>query len=51
MSARAKTELTADAILRFLEDHRDALRTMSVKRIGLFGSYARNEQRESSDIE
>jgi len=51
MSARAKTRLTADAILRFLEDHRDALRTMGVKRIGLFGSYARNEQRESSDVD
>jgi predicted nucleotidyltransferase len=51
MGEQVKTDLTADAILRFLEDHRETLRAMGVKRIGLFGSYARNEQSESSDVE
>ena len=51
MSAHTKTGLTADTILRFLRHHRDTLRQMGVKRIGLFGSYVRNEQSESSDID
>jgi len=51
MGAHAKTKLTADAILRFLGDHRDTLRTMGVRRIGLFGSFVRNEQSETSDVD
>jgi len=51
MSAYTETGLTADTILRFLRHHRDTLRQMGVKRIGLFGSYVRNEQSESSDVD
>lgn len=51
MSAHAKTDLTADTILRFLRHHRDTLQQMGVKRIGLFGSYVRNEQSDSSDVD
>jgi uncharacterized protein len=38
-------------ILDFLENHRETLQAMGVKRIGLFGSYVRNEQKEDSDID
>ena len=51
MSNQTKTGWTADTILSFLEDHRDTLRAMGVKRIGLFGSFVRNEQREDSDVD
>lgn len=42
---------TAEAILDFLHAHRDTLRQMGVLQIGLFGSYARDEQRPDSDMD
>jgi hypothetical protein len=50
---RSKTEvrLTAQQILRLLERYRDELGQYGVKRIGLFGSYAKNEQTAGSDID
>ena len=42
---------TADNILGFLEDHREALRSMGVTRIGLFGSFASGEQHDGSDVD
>jgi hypothetical protein len=51
MSDLTSTRWTADAILRFLADRSDTLRKLGVRRIGLFGSYARNEQREQSDVD
>lgn len=51
MSDQIKTRWTADAILRFLEEHREPLRAMGVTKIGLFGSYARDEQSEYSDVD
>lgn len=51
MSEQTRTHWTADSILRFLEDRRDTLRAMGVRQIGLFGSYARNEQSERSDVD
>jgi uncharacterized protein len=51
MSDQTKTHWTADSILRFLEDHRDTLRAMGVRQIGVFGSYVRNEQSEHSDVD
>jgi predicted nucleotidyltransferase len=42
---------TADSILQFLYQHRIELRAMGVVKIGLFGSYVRNEQRQNSDID
>ncbi|NLK46600.1 MAG: nucleotidyltransferase family protein [Treponema sp.] len=38
-------------ILDFLEYNKTILRSYGVKRIGLFGSYARNEQNKNSDID
>lgn len=43
--------LTKDEILEKLRDHKDELKKYGVKRIGLFGSYARGEQKRKSDID
>lgn len=44
-------KLTKDEIFRQLKAHQDILKKYNVKRIGLFGSYARNEQTAMSDID
>ncbi len=38
-------------ILNFLTQHKVELRRYNIKRIGLFGSYARNNASENSDID
>lgn len=43
--------LTKNIILEELKSHRQELRSCGVKRIGLFGSFARGEQTEMSDID
>jgi predicted nucleotidyltransferase len=43
--------LTADEILKLIQQNRDRIKKYGVKRIGLFGSYLRGEQKESSDID
>jgi predicted nucleotidyltransferase len=44
--------MTKNDILAFLKQHREELRArFGVVRIGLFGSYARDEQRDDSDID
>ncbi len=45
------THLTGDSILAFLRRHAAELRAMGVQKIGLFGSYARGDQRPGSDID
>jgi len=47
---RAATLTRAD-ILRALDQHEDMLRRYSVKRIGLFGSYVRDEPQSGSDVD
>jgi predicted nucleotidyltransferase len=42
---------TKQDILRILQDSQTNLRVFGVKRIGLFGSYVRGEQRPGSDID
>ena len=37
--------------LRVLVDHREELRAMGVERLSLFGSVARDEAREDSDVD
>ena len=41
----------ADAILQTLSPHRDALRRLGVKRLGLFGSAARDEGPPPGDLD
>lgn len=51
MPDQTKTQWTANSILQFLKDHREQLKAMGVQSIGLFGSYARDEQSEDSDVD
>ena len=47
----AKPRLTKAQIVRTLRKQEEALKRYCVKRIGLFGSYARGEQTTKSDID
>lgn len=38
-------------ILEIIEDNRHSLKRLGVKRIGIFGSFARNTSRKSSDVD
>ena len=40
-----------DDILRVLREHAGELRSLGVQRIGLYGSFARGESRDASDID
>jgi predicted nucleotidyltransferase len=43
--------MSRDEILKKLEEHSDAIRGFGVRRLGIFGSYARGEQTASSDLD
>ncbi len=43
--------MNRDSILETLEAHRDQLRALGLHRIGLFGSHARGETRQGSDLD
>ncbi|AFM23949.1 nucleotidyltransferase family protein [Desulfomonile tiedjei] len=43
--------MNRDEILRKLEENREIIRSFGVLRLGIFGSYARGEQRETSDMD
>ncbi len=43
--------MNRDEILRRLEENREAIRSYGVRRLGLFGSFARGEATESSDLD
>src|SRR3989304_3925622 len=51
MHVRTKPDITEHNIINLLNEHRDTLRKFKVKRIGLFGSYVRGEQKRQSDID
>jgi uncharacterized protein len=40
-----------EEILNRLQEHRDAIRAYGVRRLGLFGSFVRGEQKETSDLD
>ena len=42
---------TAQEILSTIELHRDTIKGFGVRRLGLFGSCARGEKQESSDLD
>lgn len=42
---------TRGDVLGAIEAHRSELRQLGIKRLGLFGSFARNEAREDSDVD
>jgi hypothetical protein len=43
--------LTKEEILRKIEENEEEIKRYGVKRVGLFGSYIRNEQKEKSDVD
>ncbi len=43
--------MTSDEILKKLEENRETIRSFGVRRLGIFGSYARSEQSEASDMD
>ena len=43
--------MTRDEILGRLEENRETIRGLGVRRLGVFGSYARCEQQEASDMD
>ena len=51
MKTKKKQDLTVEGIFSILKDHASDLRKYSVKKIGLFGSYVRGEQKLRSDID
>lgn len=42
---------TAEYIIKEIQKHKDELKKFGIKKIGLFGSYLRNEQNRKSDID
>jgi|Deesub1362B_J571_1020462.scaffolds.fasta_scaffold14351_3 hypothetical protein len=44
-------EFNRERILKILKEHREELKKFGVKKIGLFGSYIRGEQKRESDID
>ena len=51
MKKSKKPKLTAQRILRTLENNRDKMVRYTVKKLGLFGSFAKNKQKKKSDID
>lgn len=47
----SRTALDSDRILQALAEHQKELRELGVVKIGLFGSYRRNEPNPGSDID
>ena len=43
--------MTSDEILRKLEENRETIRGFGVRRLGIFGSYARGDEKGSSDMD
>jgi len=43
--------MTRNDILRLLAEHRDKLKELKVKRLALFGSVARGEEKSDSDLD
>lgn len=51
MSEFIPDQLTAPVILKHLASHQKTLKDLGVVRLGLFGSYARNEHKSDSDLD
>ncbi|HET8864227.1 MAG TPA: nucleotidyltransferase family protein [Gracilimonas sp.] len=46
-----KTLHTKEQILKLLKDNRELIKEFGVSKLGLFGSYAKGEQTEDSDLD
>jgi len=45
------SEITKSEIIDFLEKNKDVINSYGVRKIGLFGSFVKNMQKEKSDID
>jgi uncharacterized protein len=45
------TKFTSKSIMRILEDHKKELQQLGVKKIGLFGSFLKAQNKKTSDID
>ncbi len=43
--------MTSEEILHKLEENRETIRGFGARRLGIFGSYARGDNRDSSDLD
>jgi uncharacterized protein len=43
--------MNRDEILKMMEENREVIQGFGVRRLGIFGSYARGEEREASDMD
>lgn len=48
---KPKETLNKSGVFTILRDHQDKIKKFGVKKIGLFGSFVRNDQGSSSDID
>lgn len=46
-----KAPLNKETIFRLIQLHQDQLKAFGIRRIGLFGSFARGDQKQTSDID
>ncbi len=46
-----KEKLNSEKIIKKIEEKRSAIRKYNVKKIGLFGSFAKNKHHKNSDID
>jgi len=51
LKERRALNMTRDEILRKLQENRETIRSLGVRRLGIFGSYASDEQTEASDMD
>lgn len=51
MDSKSQVRWTAEEILDVLSKNREKLQKMGVRKLGLFGSYIRNEQNQESDMD
>lgn len=42
---------TKESVVSLIQEHKDRIKTLGVKKLGLFGSFVRGEQRAESDID
>jgi predicted nucleotidyltransferase len=42
---------TKESVLSLISEHQDRIKALGVKRLGLFGSFARREQGAASDVD
>jgi predicted nucleotidyltransferase len=51
MRKKDKKEITTEDMVGILKEHSELLKKCKVRRIGLFGSFVRGEQKRRSDID